>query len=51
LIPLANGNEDVEVIAMIDVLRCADIEVVIASVSNEDIVTLMKDALLSMNLS
>ena len=27
---------------MIDVLRCADIEVVIASVSNEDIVTLMK---------
>ena len=42
LIPLANGNEDIEVIAMIDVLRRADIDVVIASVSNEDTVTLMK---------
>ena len=42
LIPVANGNEDLEVIAMIDVLRRADIEVVIASVNNEDTVTLMK---------
>ena len=42
LIPVANGNEDLEVIAMIDVLRRADIEVVIASINNEDTVTLMK---------
>lgn len=42
LIPVANGNEDLEVIAMIDVLRRADIDVVIASVNNEETVTLMK---------
>ena len=42
LIPIANGNEDIEVIAMIDVLRRADIDVVIASINNQNTVTLMK---------
>ncbi len=42
LIPIATGNEDLEVVAMIDVLRRADIEVVIASVDNQNTVTLMK---------
>ncbi len=36
LIPIANGSEEIEVVTMIDVLRRADIEVTVASVSDAD---------------
>ena len=34
LIPVAQGNEDIEVIALIDVLRRGGLNVVVASVDN-----------------
>lgn len=42
LIPLAQGNEDIEVIALIDVLRRGGLQVVVASLDDQEVVTLMK---------
>ena len=42
LIPVAQGNEDIEVIALIDVLRRGGLQVVVASLDDQEVVTLMK---------
>ena len=42
LIPVAQGNEDLEVIALIDVLRRGGLQVVVASFDDQEVVTLMK---------
>ena len=42
LIPVAQGNEDIEVIALIDVLRRGGLQVVVASLDDQELVTLMK---------
>ena len=42
LIPVAQGNEDIEVIALIDVLRRGGLKVVVASVDNQELVSLMQ---------
>ena len=42
LIPVAQGNEDLEVIALIDVLRRGGLQVVVASLDDQEVVTLMK---------
>ena len=42
LIPVAQGNEDLEVIALIDVLRRGGLQVVVASLDDQEAVTLMK---------
>ena len=42
LIPVAQGNEDIEVIALIDVLRRGGLQVVVASLDDQEMVTLMK---------
>ena len=42
LIPVAHGNEDLEVIALIDVLRRGGLQVVVASLDDQEVVTLMK---------
>ena len=42
LIPVAQGNEDIEVIALIDVLRRGGLQVVVASLDEQEVVTLMK---------
>ena len=42
LIPVAHGNEDLEVIALIDVLRRGGLQVVVASFDDQEVVTLMK---------
>ena len=42
LIPVAPGNEDIEVIALIDVLRRGGLQVVVASLDDQEVVTLMK---------
>ena len=42
LIPVAQGNEDIEVIVLIDVLRRGGLQVVVASLDDQEVVTLMK---------
>ena len=42
LIPVAQGNEDIEVIALIDVLRRGGLQVVVASLDDQELGTLMK---------
>ena len=42
LIPVAQGNEDIEVIVLIDVLRRGGLKVVVASLDDQEVVTLMK---------
>ena len=42
LIPVARGNEDIEVIALIDVLRRGGLQLVVASLDDQEVVTLMK---------
>lgn len=41
LIPVAQGNEDIEVIVLIDVLRRGGLKVVVASLDDQEVVTLM----------
>ena len=42
LIPVAQGNEDIEVIVLIDVLRRGGLKVVVASLDDQEVVTRMK---------
>lgn len=42
LIPVADGSEDIETVTLIDVLRRAEIEVTVASVTTETVVTLAR---------
>ncbi|NPA65917.1 MAG: DJ-1/PfpI family protein [Epsilonproteobacteria bacterium] len=39
LVPLANGFEEIEAVSIIDVLRRADIEVIVAALNNNKLVT------------
>ncbi|MHB0774163.1 DJ-1 family glyoxalase III [Halomonas sp. WWR20] len=42
LLPIAHGSEDIETVTLIDVLRRAEIEVCVASVEEEETVTLAR---------
>lgn len=42
LIPIANGTEELEAVTIIDILRRADLDVVVASVQEKEIVTARK---------
>ena len=39
LVPIANGSEDIEVVTIIDILRRGGVEVVVASVHDQQIIT------------
>ncbi|GAB2804388.1 DJ-1/PfpI family protein [Halomonas shantousis] len=42
LLPIAHGSEDIETVTLIDVLRRAEVEVCVASVEDEETVTLAR---------
>jgi 4-methyl-5(b-hydroxyethyl)-thiazole monophosphate biosynthesis len=42
LVPVADGSEDIETVALVDTLRRANCDVVVASVSGKHLVTLSR---------